>query len=296
MQRALDAIVIPCSWTAFGPDELDRAERQAHEEGERALSAVARAAVDALRVPGAQPLAVLARFHADALACVDQHPLLAALDSSEATWRFFAVLAEATGVKDADRLWAFAAHGLLQRPPRATEACASAWATQMGTTAATVLDELAALSAALGRELAAHGAVEVPGFGCFSSRRLREVKGTDPVDLADRVRALQSGTLARAPAVRVVFSSEEGARAALTGVPLALGGDWARWAPLLAVVLDDARQHGPVELVGVGVVVVTELAGYEGRNPRTGAVVVVPPKWQLQVLASEALERAVPLG
>jgi DNA-binding protein len=59
----------------------------------------------------------------------------------------------------------------------------------------------------------------------------------------------------------------------------------------VGALLEDVRQLGPVHLRGLGIIGRHVFPAYNGRNPRTGEVIVVPEKSMFTCLVDEALER-----
>jgi nucleoid DNA-binding protein len=206
--------------------------------------------------------------------------------------RFFQMLVEASGLGlSFDRLWSEACLGLIAVDPRRTDDMATELARRLGTDGAGLLAEVARLSEHVRDRLLTEQHCRLPGFGSFQARRVDEIAGLSPTRPVDRVRALREGrALARPRWVRVKFQPEIEDDDYDDGRPKAeLSEEERRLGRLAAAIVEEAKQ-GPLRVPGLGTWVVVTYPGYNGRNPRTGEVVVVPAKQRPDFLADPSLE------
>ncbi|WP_143195981.1 HU family DNA-binding protein [Archangium sp. Cb G35] len=244
----------------------DEGEGEPDEAADARLSAFARTALEAIRGARGDERAVrgtLAVFHRGWEAVCEQNGSASDTEVRENVYEFFESLTDAAGFEGrASRWWSEAREGCLDTTVDELGSRLEGIAARSGIPRDTLASSFETLVARVREELTTSGEAMIPGLGTLRKR-------------------------SRGPGGVVVVmypwaSGEELDEGAPPRPPV---------EPCVSALLEDIRQRGPVHLSGIGIIGRRVYPAYEGRNPRTGAVVHVPEKSVFTCLADEELER-----
>jgi nucleoid DNA-binding protein len=265
VKDSLEEVEVPKEWGILDEDgdgEPDAAaDARLSEFARTALETIRKARGDERAVRGA-----LAAFHRGWEAVCEQNGSASDTEVRENVIDFFELLTKAAGFEDrASRWWSEAVEGYLDTAVEELGSRLDGISERSGLPRATLASDFETLVARVREELAISGEAEIPGLGTLQTRETRSGRPTRLIVVMHR------------------WTRDENREEDAPPRPPV--------APCVNALLEDIRQRGPVHLRGVGIIGREVFPAYEGRNPRTGAVVHVPEKSVFTLLSDEELDR-----